>query len=113
MMSRPQGKTIAVTAAAGGVGSLLIQLAKQAGAKEVIALASDPSKLEVTKSFGADRALNYHSQGWINRMKDATSGKGVDIIYDTVGGTYPLEQVAEAHRALENRLTTGKVVLIP
>ena len=188
--SAPQGKTIAVAAAAGGVGSLLIQLAKQAGAKEVIALASDPNKLEVTKSLGADLAFNYHNRGWIDRVKDATSGKGVDIIYDTVGGpitgaclnalaplgelvfaalnrcqltardlesmfnqnqsirgfallplldritlneelsrlfdlaaagtlkvliggSYPLEQVAEAHRALENRLTTGKVVLVP
>jgi NADPH:quinone reductase-like Zn-dependent oxidoreductase len=132
----------------------------------------------------------YQNQGWIDQLKDATGGKGVDIIYDTVGGpitgaslnalaplgelvfaalnrcqlaardletmfnqnqsikgfallplldavtlhdqlsglfdlaqaatlkvliggSYPLDQVAEAHRALENRLTTGKVVLVP
>jgi len=188
--SQPQGKTIAVTAAAGGVGSLLVQLGKQAGAKQVIALAGDPNKLEVTKSLGADHAFNYQNQGWIDQVKDATAGKGVDIIYDTVGGPitgaclnalaplgelvfaalnrcqlttrdletmfnqnqsirgfallplldavtlhdelsrlfdlaragklkvliggrYPLEQVADAHRVLENRLTTGKVVLVP
>src|ERR1700745_3559382 len=58
----PQGKTIAVTAAAGGVGSLLIQLAKQAGVKRVIALAGTPNKLELTQSLGADLAFNYQNQ---------------------------------------------------
>src|SRR5260370_28451284 len=57
----PQDKTIAITAAAGGVGSLLIQLAKRAGARSIIALAGTPEKLRRATSFGADFALDYRS----------------------------------------------------
>ena len=86
-----QGKTIAVTAAADGVGSLLIQLAKQAGAKLIIALAGNPKKLELTQSLGADLAFNYQSQAWIDQAKEVTGGQGIDIIYDSVGGAITRE----------------------
>ncbi|MGH8655933.1 MAG: quinone oxidoreductase family protein [Gammaproteobacteria bacterium] len=189
----PEGKTVLINAAAGGVGSLLVQLAKRAGAKTVIAAASTAQKLEVARSLGADVGVNYTKSDWVEQARAASGGGGPDIVYESVGGsvtkacldalaalgelvvygalniqgfqlgvpellglifknqsvtgfalaplltpeslkrglaelfdlavrgqlkvmiggTYPLERAAEAHRALEGRRTTGKVVLVP
>jgi NADPH:quinone reductase len=187
--SSPEGKTVVVTAAGGGVGSLLIQLVKRASARTMIATASTPEKLELAKSLGADFAIDYSAPDWVDDVKGVTKGVGADIIYDFVGGPmsktslsalaplgqlifaalnrfeldasdlegmflknqslrgfallpllnpvtlrdglsqlfnlaqigalkvppgerYPLDRVAEAHRALEGRLTTGKVLIL-
>lgn len=189
----PNGKTVLVSAAAGGVGTLLVQLAKRAGAKTVIAAASAPQKLDFARSLGADAGVNYTQAHWVEQARAATAGAGPDIIYESVGGavtkaslealaplgklviygalniqsfqlggpelmglifknqsvtgfalaplltpeslkmglaelfdlamhgqlkvtiagTFPLERAAEAHRALEGRRTTGKIVLVP
>lgn len=82
----PAGKTVMVNAAAGGVGSLLIQLAKTAGAGHVIAVASSPDKLALAQSLGADSVINYSESGWVDRLLQASGGTGVDIVYDLVGG---------------------------
>ncbi|MGK9168057.1 zinc-binding dehydrogenase [Inquilinus limosus] len=188
--SPPRGRTVLVTAAAGGVGSLLLQLARRAGAEQVIAAAGGRAKLDVARSLGADLGVDYGEPGWAARVRDASGGTGADIVYDTVGGAvtraclealaprgelvfgalgrfelgaaelegmilqnqslkgfallplltpeglrtdlaglfdlaatgalkviqggrYRLDQAAEAHRALESRRSTGKVVLIP
>lgn len=184
------GKTVLVHAGAGGVGSILIQLAKQAGAK-VIATGST-SKMYKIKSFGADYAVDYTKTGWPDRMIETNNGKKVDLVLEMVGGKiyeesfaclaqmgtmivygaasgekglihsehfvdeshrllsfnlahfiqhrmsdwqeslgaiiglmaegklhidvthqFPLSEAAKAHQAIENRETTGKVVLIP
>jgi NADPH:quinone reductase len=185
------GQTVLIHAAAGGVGTLLIQIAKQLGAGKIIATASTIEKLTVAKSLGADDLINYTEPDWVQKVKDATGGKGVDLILDSTGGeilrnsvsclapfarlinfgnptggstsieaftlvnhnqtlqgfglagyfekpdlmqeayqylfsqaatgklkvhigqTFPLQDAAEAHRQMENRTTTGKVVLIP
>lgn len=189
----PRGKTVLVTAAAGGVGSLLVQLAKRAGATSVIAAASTARKLEFARALGADAGVNYSQPDWVELARTATGGRGPDIIYESVGGvvtkaslealaplgnlviygalniqafdlgvsellglifknqsltgfafaplltpeglksgltelfelagrgeltvriggSYALEQTAEAHRALSGRSTTGKLVLVP
>lgn len=188
--SRPGGKTVMVNAAAGGVGSLLVQLAKEAGATRVIATASSVEKLQLARSLGADAGVDYAHADWPDAVQKANSGEGVDVIYEMIGGThtraclsalapggelifgalgrfdlstaeleamfarnqsikgfallpllgasdfkadltalferaasgtlklltggsYPLRQAANAHRALEGRFTTGKVVLVP
>ncbi|UVK51148.1 zinc-binding dehydrogenase [Mesorhizobium sp. AR02] len=188
--SPPDGRTILVPAAAGGVGSLLVQLARQKGASRVIAAASDRAKLDLALSLGADVAIDYANPDWPTHVRDATDGHGVDIIYDTVGGAltalslkalapggelvfaalgryglaasdleamigrnqslrgfallpllppevlrmslselfqlaasgqlrvaiggrFPLDQAGEAHRLLDERRSTGKVVLVP
>jgi NADPH:quinone reductase len=187
----PKGKAVLINAAAGGVGSLLVQLAKQAGARTVIAGASSASKLEFARSLGADAGVNYTEQNWTEELRRITDGNGPDIIYEsvghevttaslaalaplgqiviygalniqnfqlgvpellglifknqsltgfafapllspeklragleelldlvikgklkvTIGGRYPLAEASEAHRALEGRATTGKLVL--
>jgi len=187
----PKGKTVLINAAAGGVGSLLMQLAKGAGARTVIAGASSAEKLDFACSLGADVGVNYTAPNWTEELRRVTGGHGPDIIYEsvghevttaslaalaplgqiviygalniqnfqlgvpellglifnnqsltsfafapllgpeglrsglselfdlvtkgdlvvTIGGRYPLAQVSEAHRALEGRGTTGKLVL--
>lgn len=179
------GDSILIHAAAGGVGTLLVQLAKQKGLK-VIGTASSGQKLQMVASLGADFAVNYSEDDWTNEVLQATDGKGADWIIEMVGGDivaknlkvlakngtmwiygsasgedfkvsvlslmaknhtirgywlmnesvenriaftkellgnlkenrlqiqvteFPLEQAREAHEAIENRKTTGKVVL--
>lgn len=188
-----KGKTVLINAAAGGVGSLLVQLVKHAEAKTVIAAASSSEKIDFALSLGADVGINYKHPDWGKEVLAATGGNGPDVIYEsvggsitkeslsilapmgqvviygalniqefnlgvpellglifknqsvtgfsvahlltleslrnglaelfdlavnhqlkvTIGGVYPLEQVAQAHRALEGRSTTGKLVLVP
>ena len=179
------GETILIHAAAGGVGTLLVQLAKHKGLK-VIGTASSEQKLELVASLGADFAINYTEDDWTDEVLKATDGKGVDWLIEMVGGAivaknlkvlakhgtmwiygsasgedfkvsvlslmnknhtirgywlmnesvpnriaftkellghlgagrlkiqvteFPLENAREAHEAIENRKTTGKVVL--
>jgi len=84
--SPPRGRTVLVTAAAGGVGSLLLQLARRAGAERVIAVAGGAEKLEAARSLGADLGVDYREPGWAGMVREATGGRGADIVYDTVGG---------------------------
>jgi len=179
------GQTILINAAAGGVGTLLVQIAKQRGAK-VIGTASNDEKLQKVAALGADFAVNYTDADWTDHVLEAAGDKGVDVIIEMVGGevgrqnlkilaiggtmhvygaasgedfqisslgllgnmqtvkgynlnrekpenlvkrtgelmalinedrlqisvtVFPLEQAADAHRAIEGRKTTGKVVL--
>jgi NADPH2:quinone reductase len=179
------GQSILIHAAAGGVGSLLVQLAKQKGAR-VLGTASSSEKLEKVVNLGADAGINYTEADWTKQVLDATGGKGADLIIEMVGGEigkrnfeclamkgtmivygaasgedfqlsavslmgkmhvvkgynlnletpqnigkfsgelmqnfaagrlqvsvteFPLEQAVEAHRTIEGRKTTGKVVL--
>lgn len=80
------GKNVLVAAAAGGVGSLLVQLAKQAGAKQVIAAASTQDKRDFARSLGADSAIDYTADGWSQAVRDLTAGAGADVIYESAGG---------------------------
>jgi NADPH2:quinone reductase len=179
------GQTILIHAAAGGVGTLLVQLAKFKGLK-VIGTASSEQKLQTVAGLGADFAINYSEDDWTEEVLQATDGKGADWIIEMVGGDivarnlkvlakhgtmwiygaasgedfkvsvlslmnknhtirgywlmnesienrirftkellehiaakrlqiqvteFPLEQAVDAHRAIEGRKTTGKVVL--
>ena len=62
-----------------------IQLAKQAGAT-VISTASSDEKLERLKEFGLDHGINYASENFVERTRELTDGRGVDVILDSVGG---------------------------
>ncbi|GGR66084.1 NADPH2:quinone reductase [Nocardioides luteus] len=166
---------VVVTSAAGGMGAILLQGIRNAGAR-AIGLAGSPAKLEIARRFGAQTAIDYRRDGWLQALREQEpritvllDGVGGDVprqvhgllepdgrmvrfsgdqdgyegaakIVDIlgpfvqgrikefeqaalaaaadgtrtpyVGSRFPLERAAEAHAALENRETTGKVVLV-
>ncbi|QIN79361.1 zinc-binding dehydrogenase [Rubrobacter marinus] len=183
-----RGESVLVQAAAGGVGSLAVQLARLAGAGTIVGTAGSAEKRELVLSLGADRAVDYGRDGWADEVMEATGGRGIDVVLESVGGeagstafgclaplgrmvmfgaasgrpmpppdlmqmnvkgltltgfggpwirpgraqaarneisdhlrtgalrpvisrSFPLEEAAEAHRAIEARATTGKVLL--
>ncbi len=79
------GEFLLVHAGAGGVGSAAIQLGKAAGAI-VIATAGSPEKVRLCEELGADHAINYKTDDFVEAVKDFTKGHGADVIYDPVGG---------------------------
>src|SRR5512145_1425569 len=79
------GEDLLVHAAAGGVGIAAVQIGKALGAR-VIATAGGAEKLEIARRAGADVAIDYQSDDWVDAVKQATGGRGADVIYDSVGG---------------------------
>ena len=79
------GKDVLITASAGGMGLLLIQLAHKAGAK-VVAAARGPEKLALSKAQGADVVIDYGKPGWEKLVLEATSNQGADIVFEGAGG---------------------------
>ncbi|MBY5337396.1 NADPH:quinone oxidoreductase family protein [Rhizobium leguminosarum] len=100
-----RGKNVLVSAAAGGVGSLLVQLARRDGAKMVIAAASSDEKRALSLSLGADHAVDYTAPAWQEDIKRLTGGLGADIIYETVGGAF-------SRAALDALAPCGELVLV-
>lgn len=109
------GETLLVLGAAGGVGLAAVELGKVIGAR-VIAAASTDEKLAVCKQHGADELINYSSQDLRERIKEITGGKGVDVIYDAVGGPYTepaLRSMAWKGRLLVVGFAAGDIPKIP
>jgi NADPH2:quinone reductase len=79
------GDVVLVHAAAGGVGSAAVQLAKAAGAT-VIGTAGTDEKVDFCRSLGADYGVNYRTDDFVAYVDDVTNGRGVDVAFDTVGG---------------------------
>jgi len=79
------GEWLLVHAAAGGVGIAAVQIGKALGAR-VIATAGSPEKLEVAGREGAEVLIDYRKEDFVEKVKEATGGKGADVIYDSVGG---------------------------
>jgi len=80
-----RGECVLIHAAAGGIGSAAVQLARQAGAR-VIATAGSDEKLALCRALGADLAINYRKDSFADVVNDATAGRGVDVAFDSVGG---------------------------
>ncbi len=80
-----RGETVLIHAAAGGVGSAAGPLARQAGAR-VIATAGGERKLALCRELGADLAIDYRAGPFADAVNDATGGRGVDVVFDSVGG---------------------------
>jgi NADPH2:quinone reductase len=79
------GEDVLVEAAAGGVGSFAVQLAKLYGAGRVIAAASTPEKRTVALAHGADAAVDYTAPGWDETVRDLTGGRGTYVVLELVG----------------------------
>ena len=84
-----EGESVLVHAAAGGVGTLSVQVAKLLGAGTVIATASSEEKLDLARSLGADVLIDYTEEDWPEKVREATEGKGADIILEMVGADFP------------------------
>ena len=80
-----EGEWLLVHAGAGGVGSAAIQLGLAAGAR-VIATAGSAEKVDICRSLGAELAIDYRTGGIVDAVKAHTGGRGVDVVYDPVGG---------------------------
>jgi NADPH:quinone reductase len=89
------GETVLVLGAAGGVGVAAVELAKALGAR-VIAAASSAEKLAFAREAGADETIDYSSASLRDAVKELTDGRGVDVVYDPVGG----DLAEQAYRAL-------------
>lgn len=79
------GETLLVLGAAGGVGLAAIEVGKLLGAR-VIAAASSAEKLDIARQHGADETINYGVENLRDRVRGLTDGKGVDVVFDPVGG---------------------------
>ncbi|WP_225784322.1 NADPH:quinone oxidoreductase family protein [Xenophilus sp. Marseille-Q4582] len=113
------GETVLVLGAAGGVGTAAIQIAKAAGAR-VIAAASNDEKCALCKSLGADLTINYGvhtpASGLRDAIKEATGGKGPDVIYDPVGGEFAepaFRSIAWRGRYLVVGFASGPIPALP
>ena len=82
-----KGETLLVLGASGGVGLAAVELGKLMGAS-VIAAASTEEKLQLCREYGADHTINYSTEDLKSTIKKLTDNKGVDVIYDPVGGEY-------------------------
>ena len=109
------GETLAVLGASGGVGLAAVELGKAMGAR-VIACASSDDKLAFAKQHGADDGINYASDDLKEALRRVTAGKGVDVIYDPVGGAYAeqaLRSIAWKGRFLVIGFAAGEIPKIP
>src|ERR1700754_1416757 len=80
------GESLLVHGAAGGVGSLAVQIGKALGAAPVIGTASTAQRREFVLGLGADAAVSYDEPGWTEQVRELTSGRGVDVLIESIGG---------------------------
>ncbi len=99
-----KNETILILGAGGGVGLAAVQIAKAIGAK-VIAAASSNDKLEVARESGADFLINYSEEDLRLKLKEFTGEKGVDVVFDPVGGEL-------LEKALRSTAWKGRILII-
>lgn len=100
------GETVVVHAAAGGSGSLALQLARLLGAGRVIGTAGGPDKVRLVRELGADEAIDYLRENFPARVNELTAGRGTDLVLETVGGQ-TLERSFECLAVLGRVVTFG------
>jgi NADPH2:quinone reductase len=109
------GETLLVLGAAGGVGLAASEIGKALGAR-VIACASSDEKLAVCREHGADAVINYTTEDLRERIKLLTEGRGVDVVYDPVGGPYTepaFRSLAWRGRLLVVGFAAGEIPKLP
>ncbi len=108
------GECLLIHGGSGGIGSTAIQLAAHFGAR-VFATAGSDEKCAYCASLGAERAINYKTHSFVSEIKEATSGRGVDVILDMVGGDYVKDNIscaAEDGRIVQIAFLKGSRVQI-
>lgn len=109
------GETLAVLGASGGAGLAAVEIGKLLGAR-VIAVGSSDDKLATCKDLGADDLLNYTTTDLKQGLRDLTGGKGVDVVYDCVGGDYAeasIRSIAWGGRFLVVGFAAGQIPRLP
>ncbi len=109
------GETLLVLGAAGGVGTAAVELGRLMGAR-VIACASSTEKLDVCRRSGADEIINYETGDLREDIRCLTDGRGVDVVYDPVGGKYAepsVRSMAWKGRYLVVGFASGEIPKIP
>ena len=109
------GETVAVLGAAGGAGLAAVAVAKLLGAR-VIAVASTPEKLAICRDHGADETIDYAQVDLKDGLRSITAGRGVDVVYDCVGGSHAepaLRALAWGGRFLVVGFASGEIPKIP
>lgn len=91
------GEWVLITAAAGGMGTLLVQLARRAGGR-VIAAAGARHKLEMVSELGAEEAVSYADPDWVSQVRAITGGEGPRVVFDGAGGQTGLQAFAMTAR---------------
>jgi NADPH:quinone reductase len=94
-------ETLLLHGGSSGIGTTAIQIAKAVGAR-VVTTAGSPEKCDACRRLGADVAVNYKSEDFVSATKDATDGRGADVILDMVGGDYIERNYTAA--AIEGRI---------
>ena len=97
-------ETLLVHGGAGGIGTFAIQVAHEVGAR-VITTAGSAAKLDVCRDLGADVGIDYREQDFVAEVKDATAGRGADVILDNMGASY-------LTRNIDALATEGRLVVI-
>ena len=106
------GETVFVPAAAGGVGSYAVQIARLLGAGTVIGGVGAAAKREIALALGADEAVDYREPGWTERVLDLTEGRGVDVALEMTGPSHlgqALSILAPFGRLINYGAVTGSV----
>jgi len=98
------GESLLVHGGASGIGTTAIQLAAARGSR-VFATAGSPEKCRACEGLGAERAINYRSEDFVEVVRELTGGRGVDVVLDIVGGSY-------VNRDLAALAMDGRVVVI-
>ena len=109
------GETIAVLGASGGAGLAAVEIARRMGAR-VIAAASGDDRLQLCKAQGADELLNYTTTDLRDGLRQLTGGKGVDLVYDCIGGDYAeaaLRAISWQGRYLVVGFASGQIPRMP
>jgi NADPH:quinone reductase len=108
------GEWVLIEAAGGGVGSLLVQLARAAGAR-VVGAARGSRKLDLVRELGADVVVDYSKPGWTKQVLEATGGAGPDVVFDGVGGEIgraAFEVAADGGRFSVHGASSGQATVI-
>ena len=109
------GESLLVLGAAGGVGLAAVEIGNLFGA-EIFAAASSAEKLELTRQYGANHLINYTESSLKEQVMNLTDGRGVDVIYDPVGGDLfddCLRSISWGGRILVIGFASGKIPAIP